>query len=200
MNGEVLNDKEAFAYAFGQFAKVVTLKESDKEAFRSLFKVVRLRRKELLIREGQVCKGDYYIVQGCLRSYYVDKDQIEHTTRLAVEGWWSGNLKSFLRQVPSEFNVVALEDTMVLKVDRADIEKLYQRAPVFERYFRILLQNSLLSTQDRVSQHLSSSALDKYRQFRKRYPTLEQRVSQKDIASYLGITPAYLSRLRKNYR
>jgi CRP-like cAMP-binding protein len=116
----------------------------------------------------------------------------------AVEGWWTGNLKSFLKQSPSDFSIQAIEDTVLLRLNKLQVEELYSKVPKFERYFRILLQNRLLATQERVAHHLSSSASEKYRQFLEKFPNIEKRVPLKHIASYLGITPTYLSRLRKS--
>jgi CRP-like cAMP-binding protein len=162
-----------------------------------LVEIDSYRRKALLLKEGQVCEFEYFILQGCLRSYYEKNDVDEHTTMFAIEGWWTGNLKSFVRNTPSMFNIQALEQTTVIQIHKSKIEKLYTHIPKLERYFRILLQNRLLATQDRVGGHLSLSAAERYLLFIKKYPEIEQRVPLKHIASYLGITSTYLSRLRR---
>lgn len=183
--------------AFSSIERVVKLSNKEKEIFKTLTETDFIRNNDLLLREGQVCKFEYFILRGCLRSFYFDRNLVEHTTMFAVEGWWTGNLKSFLKSTPSEFAIQAQEDSSLLKIHRDKIEVLYSQIPKFERYFRILLQNRLLVTQDRVSNHLSSPAAERYSQFIAKYPEIEQRVAQKHIASYLGITPTYLSRLRR---
>ena len=177
--------------------KIIELNASEQHTFKSLVEVISVNRNEILLREGQRCSYEYFVLKGCLRSFYIDAENHEHTTLFATEGWWTGNLKSFVRNTPSEFYVQALENTMVMRIPKKHMEALYAKIPKLERYFRILLQNRLLATQDRVSKHLSASASTRYLQFVHKYPNLEQRVASKHIASYLGMTPTYLSRLRK---
>jgi CRP-like cAMP-binding protein len=132
----IITEEEAFGYAFQEFSAKVQLSENDKMVFRSLFKLRAVKRKDFLLKQGEVCKYDYFIVKGCLRSFYLDDNLAEQTRRFAVEGWWAGNLLSFLRATPSEYHVMALEDTWVLRINRLEMERLYAQAPVFERYFR----------------------------------------------------------------
>lgn len=183
--------------AYENIEKVIKLSSDEKETFQSLFEIDYIKRNQILLREGQISKFEYFILSGCLRSFYIDDSLIEHTTMFAIEGWWTGNLKSFLRGTPSEFAIQAQENTKLIRIHKSKIETLYSRIPKFERYFRILLQNRLLATQDRVNNHLSSPASERYIQFIAKYPEIEQRVPLKYIASYLGITPTYLSRLRR---
>lgn len=183
--------------AFCNIERIIKLSDEEKEVFKTLTETDFIKKKELLLKEGEVCKFEFFVLRGCLRSFYFDKNLIEHTTMFAIEDWWTGNLNSFLKSTPSKFSIEAQEDTTLLKIHRGKIEALYSQIPKFERYFRILLQNRLLVTQDRVSNHLSSTAPERYNQFIAKYPDIEQRVAQKHIASYLGITPTYLSRLRR---
>jgi len=183
---------------FQHISKIIYLNEGEKTIFSSVVEIVTVKRKEFLLSEGQICKYNYFVLSGCMRSFYIDKNLIEHTMMFAVEGWWTGNLKSFLNNLPSEFYVEAIEDAKLLRLNRINLEKLYTRIPKFERYFRILMQNKLIETQERVIIHLSVEASEKYEQFCQKYPAVEQRVPLKYIASYLGITPTYLSRIRKN--
>jgi len=182
---------------YRNIGRIIALTDEEKQIFESLIGISSIKRNALLLQEGQICKYEYFILKGCLRSFYIDENLIEHTTMFAIEGWWTGNLKSFVRNTPSTFYVQAQEDSILLKIHKDKIEQLYSKIPKFERYFRILLQNRLLATQDRVSNHLSVPASYRYLQFIKKYPEIEQRVALKHIASYLGITPTYLSRLRR---
>lgn len=185
------------SFVFENINKVIELDESEQRIFESLVDLVSVKKNDMLLQEGERCSYEYFVINGCLRSYYIDENSFEHTTLFAKEGWWTGNLKSFLRNKPSEFYIQALEDTLTMRIPKGNMEELYHRIPKLERYFRILLQNRLLATQDRVSRHLSESATTRYLEFTIKYPNLEQRVPSKYIASYLGITPTYLSRLRK---
>ena len=185
------------SFFFENIENIILLSEDDKNLLESLVEIVSFKSHEMILEEGKICKYEYYVLKGCLRSFYLDKNGMEHTTLFAVEGWWTGNLRSFVKSIPSDFSIQASEKSMVMRIQKRNIETLYVEIPQFERYFRILLQNRLLATQDRVSKHLSSTAFERYVQFITKYPKLEQRVPAKHIASYLGITPTYLSRLRK---
>lgn len=182
---------------FQNIGKIIELTSQDEQVFTSLVELESIPRNYYLLKEGQKCHYEYFILKGCLRSFYMDENAIEHTTLFAIEGWWTGNLKSFVRNTPSEFYIQAIEDTRFIRIRKKNMDTLYAKIPKLERYFRILLQNRLLATQDRISRHLSESATDRYIKFTTKYPNLEQRVPSKHIASYLGITPTYLSRLKK---
>lgn len=178
----------------------IQLDQQEKDLLYTYLDTCRVSSKDFLLRADEVCLYDYFVTKGCLRSFYIDKEGVEHTTMFAVEGWWTGNLKSFVRGTLSGFYLQAMEPTECFRFDKQRMDQLYVEIPQFNRYFRILLQNRLISTQDRVSGHLSFTAKERYLQFRRQYPDLEQRVAQKYIASYLGITPAYLSRMRRRLR
>lgn len=184
--------------AFKHFARLIDLTESEKKIVASLVQVVEVNRWDILLAEGQICKYEYFVLSGCLRSYYVDANLKEHTVMFALEGWWTGDLRSFHKNIPSNVAIEALEKSMLLRLSKPRLEELYRKVPKFERYFRILLQNRLLVNEDRLANHLSSKASQSYVEFLSRHPNIEQRISQKYIASYLGITATYLSRLRKN--
>ena len=182
--------------AFDRFSSIITLNEAEQNIFRELAEIIDYEKKTSILSVGQVCRYEYFVLKGCLRTYYHDETQNSHTTMFAPEGWWTGNLKSFVRELPSEHFLESVENSTLIRLNKRTLEELYSRVPKFERYFRILLQNRLLATQDRISHHLSSSAEERYRKFIQAYPDLIQRVPLKHIASYLGITPTYLSRLR----
>jgi len=115
----------------------------------------------------------------------------------AVEDWWTGDLYSFLTQTPATFNIDALEDTEVLQISKPNLEKLYESVPKFERFFRFQFQNAFVAQQQRIMQSLSFTAEERYLHFINKYPQLEQRIPQKQVAAYLGITPEFLSMLRR---
>ncbi|WP_375448366.1 Crp/Fnr family transcriptional regulator [uncultured Fibrella sp.] len=174
----------------------VHLDEIEIDNIRAAFQPQYLKRREVLIHQGDVCRYEYFVNSGCLRSFYTVKDT-QHTLMFATEGWWTGSLKSFLKSIPSAITIEAMESTHLLRISRPQLEALYDHVPKLDRFFRLLLQNRLMATQDRVLDHLTLPATERYAQFLQQYPTLGQRVAQKYIASYLGISPAFLSRLRR---
>ncbi|MFD1139702.1 Crp/Fnr family transcriptional regulator [Larkinella insperata] len=162
----------------------------------ALFAVKELAKKQFLHRQGEVCRYESFVVSGCLKSYHTDEGGDTHILRFSVEDWWAGDLDSFLHQTPSSFSIEAVEPVTLLVIDKPGLALLYERAPKLESFFRILNENALIATSQRVIKNLSLPAGERYRLFRAAYPQLEQRVPLKDIASYLGITPVFLSRLR----
>jgi CRP-like cAMP-binding protein len=175
----------------------IRLDEHEREFFVSLLRQKVIKRKSFLLRAGEACKAETFIVSGCLRTYTVDEDLAEHILMFGMEGWWVGDLYSFLTQTPATYHIDALEDTKVLQISKDNLDKLYEQVPKFERFFRILLQNAFIAHQRRINQNLSFTAEQKYLDFVKCYPQLEQRIPQKQISAYLGITPVFLSMLRR---
>jgi CRP-like cAMP-binding protein len=134
---------------------------------------------------------------GCLMAYYTDSDGVERVLQFATASWWTGDLHSCTKLEPSIYSTRALVDSEVLLLRWDGLNTLLERVPKFEKYFRILFQNSLVSHQQRIMQTLSFTAEQRYEAFRDKYPTLEQFVPQKYIASYLGVTPEFLSKIRR---
>src|SRR6187549_2317488 len=126
-------------------AKHIHLDKTETDYFVSLLEFKSLKRKEFLIRQGEVCNTENFIVKGCLRTYSIDDSGIEHILFFAVEEWWAGDLYSFLTQKPSNYFIDALEDTQVLQLRKDSLEKLYEKIPKFERFFRILFQNAFIA-------------------------------------------------------
>ena len=178
-------------------SKHILLEENEEEYFVSLLTTKELKKNEFLLRQGERCYTENFINKGCLRTYSIDDDGFEHNIMFGIEDWWAGDLFSFLTEARSNYYIDALEDTEILQITKADLEKLYERVPKFERYFRILLQNAYIAQQQRINQNISKSAEERYIDFMDQYPKLEQRFSQKQISSYLGITPVFLSMLRR---
>jgi len=163
----------------------------------SLLKTVK--RKEFLLKEGDVARHQFFVVNGCLRTYTIDAGGKEHILMFAPEDWWcSGDLYSFLSAHRSVNNLQALEPTTLLQISRDNLDTLYQRAPKFERFFRILFQNAFVFHQNRINANLSQPAEGRYDLFTNTYPDLESRVPQKYIASYIGVTPEFFSQMKVN--
>jgi CRP-like cAMP-binding protein len=178
----------------------ISIDAAQKEYFLSLLTERRLLKKQFLLQEGWVCRHESFIVSGCLRTYFVDRNGDEHTMQFAVEDWWVNDLESFLRHTPSQYTIEAQEPTVVLQIDHASLEKLYIQVPAFERYFRILHQHAFIAQNKRILNNISLTGMERYEAFVEAYPNLLQRVPQKHIASYLGITPVFLSQIRNQLK
>jgi len=179
--------------------KHIQLDTAEEEFFISLLDKKEIRKKGYLLKQNEICKTENFIIEGCLRMYTIDENGFEHIILFGVEDWWMSDLYSFLTKTPSAYYIDALEDTTVLQLTKSKMDTLYERVPKFERFFRILLQNAFIAQQNRINQNLSFTAEQRYLDFLKRFPQLEQRISQKQIAAYLGMTPVFLSMLRKKF-
>jgi CRP-like cAMP-binding protein len=157
----------------------------------------RVRKNAYLLEAGEVCKHLTFVSKGLLRSYTIDKKGEEHIMQFAPEEWWITDLYSYLTGKESSYFIDALEDSDVLLLEATSYEKLFTAAPKFERYFRILLQNNYIATHRRILGSISLPAEERYLTLLKDYPALVQRVTQRHIASYLGISPEALSRIRQ---
>lgn len=178
-------------------AKHIQLDKTESDFFVSLLQPAIIRKKEFLLKQGQHCRTENFIVKGCMRTYTVDDSGVEHIVMFGIENWWVGDLYSFLTQTPATYFIDALEDTELLQITKEHLEILYKRVPKFERFFRLILQNAFIAQQERINQNLSFTAEQRYLEFIRKYPEMEQRISQKQVSAYLGITPVFLSMLRK---
>lgn len=182
---------------FGNLNKYSSITEEQFKTIENIMvrKFVK-KRKDLLI-EGDICKYLYFVDKGCLRSYTTDKDGIEHVVQLVVEQHWVGDLYSFITQTPGTVNIEAIEDSEVLVLAHHELEKLYDQIPALEKFFRKLFQRAYVALQQRLNATQTISAEERYRELIRLRPEVAQRVPLIYIASYLGITPESLSRIRK---
>lgn len=180
-----------------QISKHVTLDEKEALYFTSLFIQAKVKQGEFIEKVGKVTTNFVYVNSGCLMTYFTDADGTDHVIQFAMAGWWTGDLHSFTKEEPSIYSTRALADSEISYLPKDDMEKMLEKLPKLERYFRILFQNSIVSHQHRLIQNLSVTADQRYDNFSKRYPSLEQYVPLKYIASYLGITPEFLSKIRR---
>lgn len=176
--------------------KHIELNEKEKDFFISVLEPKTLKRKKSYLKSGVVCKYSAFVVEGALKSFTVDKEGKEHILNFATPGWWISDLYSLISQKPSILNIDAIADSEVLMLSRQNQQLLYAKIPKFERFFRILIENSLVANQQRLIDNLSSTAEDRYLHFIKKYPSIPSCVPQHSIASYLGITPEFLSKIR----
>ncbi|HEY4335569.1 MAG TPA: Crp/Fnr family transcriptional regulator [Puia sp.] len=178
----------------------VELDPEETEYFLARLKFRRLARKGVLLKEGQACKYFYYVCSGTLRAYCSDARERESTIMFAPADWWVTDMYCFLNGRKAMMDIEALEDSEVLQISKPQLDELLERSPRFERWFRILMQNAYTREQLRAIDNLSLSAEERYLGFVKKYPLIAAQVTQKQIASYLGITPEFLSAIRKKIK
>ncbi len=179
-------------------ARHITLTKEETDHFTSLVACKEIPRKTLLLTEGQPCTILSYVHTGALRAYYLGKDGKESTIMFAIADWWLTDMYCFLNRKPAMVYIETIEDCYLFQLSRDNFEKLFSDIPKFERFFRILMQNAYTREQLRILENLSLSAEERYDSFLAKYPKIVQQVTQKQIASYLGITPEFLSTIRKN--
>jgi len=185
------------ALILSNFALHITLAPEEQEQVLALLQRKTVPKRSILLRPREVERHIYFVNQGCLRMYHIDKGGQEHNLCFYPENWWACDIVSFFKAKAATHSIQALEDTELYYFTLPDLEKLFNQIPRFERFFRILTQNGFDMFQRRVTSNLSKTAEQRYREFRGHYPGLEQRISQKHIASYLGITAGFLSMMRK---
>jgi CRP/FNR family transcriptional regulator, anaerobic regulatory protein len=178
------------------FQNMMPLSNAEKQLVTDLFKPRLYRKRQYVLQEGDTCNHCNFVVRGCLRMYKLDTAGDIHILQFASENWWIMDIGSFHGRTPSELNIDALEDTMVLQISHENLLALYLQAPKFDRIFRVLMENSYVALQKRLLQNISANAEEKYLSFIQTYPHLTNRLPQTQIASFLGITPEFLSRLR----
>lgn len=171
---------------------------SELEIFHSRLKHRNFKKKTLLLSQGEICKFEAYIIKGCVKKYYIDQNGDEVILQFAVEDWWISDIGSFSEQKPSNLFIETLEDTEVLIIDYESKQQLFQEIPKLERVFRIMMQRAYSVLENRFYATVAHSAEARYLEFLDKYPNIPQRVPQQQIASYLGITPESLSRIKSN--
>lgn len=185
-----------FSLIISNISKHITLSKKEEFFFASLLQVSKLKRKQLLLHEGDVCNNITFVVSGCLKSYTIDEKGIEHAVGFTTADWWTGDLYSLITQKPCTINIAAIEDTEIIQLTKPNQEILYQKVPKFERFFRILTEKSLAASRERVIDNMSLRTEERYKNFCQKYPTLLNKLPQKEIATYLGVTPEFLSKMR----
>ena len=190
----------SFDLLLSNISRHISLTTEEIVFFTSLLNSKSIETGAYLLREGDVCRYSTFITKGCLKTYYADENGVEHIVDFLVEEWWADDLYSFFTETAATSNIKAIENTDVLQISKNNLELLYQKIPKFERFFRILFQNAYISQRDQINLILSAPAEERYILFLKKKTYAEKRFSQKDIASYLGITPQFLSTLKKKLR
>jgi len=174
------------------------LSEDDKHLLMAHFKPKKLRKRQYFLQEGDVCKYIGFIVKGSARTFTVDDKGHEHILKLSLENWWLADFESFYKLTPSRFNIEALENLEVLQSTNAQIEEFLKDIPAFSAMANVISQNNTIATQKRMQAAMSYTAEERYEDLISNYPQFLQRFPQNMIASYLGLSPETLSRLKKN--
>ena len=180
--------------------RFIDLTEEERQYFTSILKTTKIRKKQYVAQPEFVCRYKNYIINGAMRSYLVDNDGQEHTIQFAIDDWWISDFNSYIYQTPATLFVEALEETTVLQLEYHAEEKLLELYPKFEKFFRIFHQRALASLQKRVLSNLSMSAEKRYDEFLAKYPAIAERVPQYALASFLGMTTEFLSKIRSDKR
>ena len=174
----------------------IDLTEKEIAFLRSNTNYKKYLKGHYIVQQGAVCKHTNFIISGCTKNFYVDQQGQEHIVTFAIENWWSADLSSFITQTPSDFNVKCIEATEVIQFTYQNQDEIFQNIPKMETLFRKLLEKALVYSQKRIVNNFSLSAKDQYLYFKKQFSTIEQRVPQYMVASYLGITKEFLSKIK----
>lgn len=182
---------------FQHLSQKINLTERDCALIQSHLQFRKIRKKQYLLQEGDICKNIAFVVSGALREYTLDAKGVEHIVQFAVEGWLISDLYSFLTQSPASFYIDALENSSLVLISKEAEQVILQEVPQFETYTRLQLTGAYLAMQKRVNALISQSVEERYLGFLQLYPDIVQRVPQHMIASYMGLSPETLSRIRK---
>ncbi|HSZ84916.1 MAG TPA: Crp/Fnr family transcriptional regulator [Puia sp.] len=180
-------------------SKHIQLAKDEEKIFLSFLKEKKIKRKQFILRENEICENSIFVTNGCLRGYTIDQNGFEHILQFAPPDWWIADMYSLISQKPGNLNIDAIEDTEVLLLSRKNQEKLFIGVPKFERFFRIITENSLVANRQRVLDNMSLTAQQRFAAFCHHYPTLIEHLPQKLIASYIGVTPEFLSKVKAEY-
>jgi CRP-like cAMP-binding protein len=174
------------------------LSEDERHLITERFVLHEVRKKQHILTEGIICRHYTFVSQGCFRMYGTDDKGYEHNIQFAAEDEWIADIGSFHTRTPSQLNIQAIDDSRILQVEQEDLYHLYIQIPKLDRIFKVIIENKYVELQNRVLQNFSSTAEIRYQSFLDQYPTLSHRLPNTQIASYLGITPEFLSKIRKN--
>ncbi|WP_242085054.1 Crp/Fnr family transcriptional regulator [Aestuariivivens sediminis] len=176
--------------------KHVTLTKEEEDVLLSHVTFRKYLKGQYIVQQGDVCKYECYVLSGCTKTFYLDDEGQEHILMFSIEDWWAADMGSFITQTPANFNVQCLENTELVMFPYETIEELYAKVPKLERFFRQIIEKAFVASQKRIVRNFSLTAKEQYIYFREQYPEIEQRIPQYMIASYLGITKEFLSKIK----
>ena len=179
-------------------SKYVSLSEEETDRLISIIRVTKVKKRQFIDQPNYVCRYRNYVIKGAFRSYFIDQEGKDHTVQIAVEDWFVSDFYSYITQTPATLFVEALEDATILQMAYEDIEALCKEIHSLSEYFRVTTERAFAFSRRRTLANLSMTAEERYLDLLSRYPDIVQRVSQRILASYLGFTPEFLSKIRKN--
>ncbi|GAA4304158.1 Crp/Fnr family transcriptional regulator [Aestuariibaculum suncheonense] len=177
-------------------SKYISLTDKEIEYLESKVFVRKYLKGQYIVQQGDVCKYECYVLSGCTKTFYIDKEGQEHIIMFSIEDWWTSDMGSFISQTPADFNVQCLENSELIMISYDVVEDLYREIPQLERFFRKIVERAFVASQKRIVRNFSLTAKEQYLYFREQYPLIEQRIPQYMIASYLGITKEFLSKIK----
>ncbi len=183
---------------FSSFDNYLPLDDIEQEDLANRFIERKIKRRQFILQEGDVCKHYTFVAEGCFKKFHVDKNGAEHNLQFAAENDWIMEIDSFYNENPSRVYIEAIEPSVILQIKKPDLLYLFTNNPKFDRNFRVIVENRFVEMENRVLQTISSTAEERYLSFNNQYPHLIQRLPNTQIASYLGITPEFLSKIRKD--
>ena len=187
--------KESHTLILNNVGRFIDLTELEKQKYLSLLTEIKVKKKAFLMQAGDITTYEYFITKGCLKVYTLDEYGVPHVSMFAVEDYWTGDMASFMTKEPTPYFIKATEDSELFGISRVNYDLLFQEIPKFERFYRILYQRSLVSYIRRSNHGISLSAEERYIAFKKKYPKIVNRITQKDLAAYIGITPEFMSKI-----
>lgn len=176
--------------------KFVKLSDDEKNEFAGGFKEVRVVKRQFIVQPGFTARSRWFVIKGAIRAYVVGDEGQDHTVQLAIEDWWISDYNSYIYQQPASMFVIALEDCVLLQINFEDEQRLKASNYKFETFFRILAERSTAFMQRRLIVNLTKSAEERYNSFLEKYPLMAERIPQYALASYLGMTTEFLSKIR----
>ena len=177
-------------------AKHVALTPEERQLFLSKTETKQFKAKSILLSAGEIARCTYFVNSGILRSFNINDNIVEHVLSFACEGWWMSDMYSYFSQKPGQLFIEVLEEAEVVSLSKENQEQLYREIPKLERFFRILIENSLVANQQRLMDNLSLPAEERFEKFCAKYGTLVHKVPQKQIASFIGVTPEFFSKMK----
>ncbi len=176
----------------------IALEVSEKEYITSVFKKIQVPKKTNILEQGKLCRKFYFVESGSLRAYHTNANGKEATIMFAVQDWWITDMAAFVNRYPALISLETLEDCLLFAIDSEALARLLEKLPKLEKYFRVLFQKAYIREQLRALDAISHPTEERYLYFLQKYPQIVEKVSQKQIASYLGVTPEFLSTVKKN--
>ena len=188
---------DAYSALLQYFNNFLPLTKDEEVFIRQIFIEKPVKKRTQILKPGEVSQLNSFVVEGCFKMYLMDPSGKAHNLQFAIENWWIGDIGSFHAETPSRLYIEAMEDSLLLQVSKNDQLELFTRFPKFNQIFRVFTENALVAAQRRILQNIGSTAEERYLDFAQRYPQLFNRISNVQIASYLGVTPEFLSTIRK---